>query len=103
LLLVAILKEMKQGVSLPQISAKFHNTLVQGIVAVARRYQLQQVALTGGCFQNCYLLETATTLLQNANISPLTHHHIPPNDGSIAVGQILGVLRQFKITKDKSN
>ncbi|MFW6357900.1 MAG: carbamoyltransferase HypF [Chroococcales cyanobacterium] len=98
-MLVAILKDIEQSVPLPEISAKFHNTLVQGIVAIARHCNIFQVALTGGCFQNSYLLENAIASLQNANFSPLSHSHIPPNDGGIALGQILGALQTRKMAE----
>jgi len=70
------------------ISARFHNTLVEAIVAVAEQAGLERVVLTGGCFQNRYLTERSIRRLHEAGFRPYWHQRIPPNDGGIAVGQI---------------
>lgn len=77
-----------------QLSAKFHNTLAAVIVAVAEQVGVQQVALTGGCFQNRLLLETAIARLRKAGFTPYWQARIPPNDGGIALGQIAAALRE---------
>ncbi|MDT8397869.1 MAG: Sua5/YciO/YrdC/YwlC family protein, partial [Pseudomonadales bacterium] len=76
------------------ISARFHNTLAAMIVAMARRQDERQVVLSGGCFQNRRLLESAVNGLRTAGFEPLWHRDIPPNDGGIAAGQIMAVLRR---------
>ncbi|NJR56583.1 MAG: carbamoyltransferase HypF [Acaryochloris sp. CRU_2_0] len=95
-MLTAILKDQEPiGV----ISAKFHNTLVAMIGAIADHMGIEQVLLTGGCFQNRYLLEAAMQQLQGQGFIPHQHQQIPPNDGGIAVGQLLGAswtLQQSK-------
>jgi hydrogenase maturation protein HypF len=87
-----ILSDLKREVSIALISAKFHNTLAEVIVAVAKRCGHPQVALSGGCFQNRYLTERAATLLAQEGFRPYWHQHIPPNDGGIAFGQIVAAL-----------
>jgi hydrogenase maturation protein HypF len=72
------------------IAAKFHNTLVEIIVAIAHQTDLPKIVLTGGCFQNRYLLETSIQRLRASGFTPHWHHQIPPNDGGISAGQILG-------------
>lgn len=52
-----ILADVNGGVSVPEISAKFHNALAESIVDVAKKTGLVRVALSGGCFQNGYLTE----------------------------------------------
>jgi hydrogenase maturation protein HypF len=74
------------------ISAKFHNTLVEVIVSVARRVGQPRVALSGGCFQNRYLTERAAARLEAEGFRPYWHQPIPPNDGGIALGQIVATL-----------
>ena len=39
------------------IATRFHNMLVEMILAVARHFDTSKVALSGGCFQNRYLTE----------------------------------------------
>ncbi len=83
-----ILGDRKQGVAVGVICARFHNTLADVIVEVARQVGLERVALSGGCFQNRYLTERAFHRLQEAGFRPFTHQRVPPNDGGIALGQI---------------
>jgi hydrogenase maturation protein HypF len=70
-------------------AARFHNTLAEAIVTVARHVGEESVALSGGCFQNRYLTERTVTKLIEAGFKPYWHQRIPPNDGGIAVGQIV--------------
>jgi hydrogenase maturation protein HypF len=81
------LGDIKNGGSRGAISAKFHNMLVQSIVAVARRIGEPTVVLSGGCFQNRLLIERAVKRLREENLRPYWHQRIPPNDGGIALGQ----------------
>ena len=73
---------------------RFHNTLVQIILDVARQTGEKRVLLTGGCFQNKILLEKVVKCLEKAEFQPFWHHRIPPNDGGIAAGQIMAALRR---------
>jgi hydrogenase maturation protein HypF len=93
----AILQDLSNRVSPAIISATFHNTLVAGLVDIACRLRSQypelvKVVLTGGCFQNRYLLERSIKQLQEHNFLVGYHHQLPSNDGGIAVGQIVAAL-----------
>jgi hydrogenase maturation protein HypF len=87
----AIVDEIEAGYSAGVIAAKFHNTLAEMIVAVARRIEQQHIVLTGGCFQNCELTERCVERLIEAGFRPYWHQRVPPNDGGIALGQIVAV------------
>jgi hydrogenase maturation protein HypF len=91
--MVEILREFQQGSPRGEISAKFHNSLAAAVVAVARRFGQTRVALSGGCFQNRYLLERTVTRLRAENIHPYWHQRVPPNDGGIALGQVVAARR----------
>ena len=69
------------------VSAKFHNMLVEMIIAIARKVRVEKIVLTVGCFQNRYLIEQAVERLQQENLKPHWHQRVPPNDGGIALGQ----------------
>ncbi len=84
----AILTDVAGGVAVPEISAKFHNGLAEAVVAIARRSGLARIALSGGCFQNRYLLERAVTRLRAEKFQPYWHQRVPTNDGGVALGQI---------------
>jgi len=90
----AILADVKKGVSVGTISARFHNALAEGIVAVAKRAGQNRVVLSGGCFQNRYLTERAVRRLSAEGFRPYWHQRVPPNDGGIALGQVVAALRR---------
>ena len=83
----ALLGDISAGTNTGLIAAKFHNTLVETMLAVARRAGEPRVVLTGGCFQNRYLCERAVTRLRGEGFRCYWHQRIPPNDGGIALGQ----------------
>ena len=88
-----ILVDLRKGISQGAIAAKFHNTLAEIIVEVARQVVTPKVVLTGGCFQNRYLLEQAVQRLSQAGFKSYWHQRVPPNDGGIALGQIAAAAR----------
>lgn len=83
-----IIYDRSQGVSSELISARFHNTLAEIIVAVALKAGVEKVLLSGGCFQNRYLTEKTIKRLKEEGFTPYWHQRVPPNDGGIALGQI---------------
>lgn len=78
-----------QTYPVPARAAAFHHALAELILQQARQAQIEQVLLTGGCFQNALLTELAAARLRDAGFTVFTHRLIPPNDGGIAAGQIL--------------
>jgi len=72
----------------PRIAvSKFFNTLVETVVQISDLYDLP-VILSGGVFQNRILLELLLKRLPNA----LIPNEVPPNDGGIALGQVVSLL-----------
>jgi hydrogenase maturation protein HypF len=86
--ILELLSGRKAGVAPAAIAAKFHNMLVEMIVAVARKIGEPKVILSGGCFQNRVLTERAIDRLREEKFYPYWHQRIPPNDGGISLGQI---------------
>jgi hydrogenase maturation protein HypF len=72
-------------------SARFHNTVSAAIAEACRRIRLAEglsgVCLSGGTFQNAYLLSHTTQLLRAAGFRVFTHSAVPPNDGGLSLGQ----------------
>jgi hydrogenase maturation protein HypF len=66
-------------------------------VGVAEHIGEPRVAISGGCFQNRYLLERTVNRLRQENFEPYWHQRVPPNDGGIALGQIFAVRHQLKL------
>lgn len=88
----AILADLAGGVAASLIAAKFHNTLAEAVVLVARHVGEPRVALSGGCFQNAYLMERTVHRLRAAGFQPYWHQRVPPNDGGLALGQAAAAL-----------
>jgi hydrogenase maturation protein HypF len=88
-----ILADVKHGLPIGKISVKFHNALIEALIAVAKRVGESCVVLSGGCFQNSYLTRRAVTRLREEKFQPYWHQRVPPNDGGIALGQVVAALR----------
>jgi len=87
-----ILSDIDEKVRPKKISAKFHNTLAKIILEIAEITKLERVILSGGCFQNVFLLERTIDLLEGKNKKVYWHQRVPPNDGGISLGQIAACL-----------
>jgi hydrogenase maturation protein HypF len=87
----AIVADLRAGWPVGTVSAKFHNSLAEAAVEVAKRAALERVVLSGGCFQNRYLLERTIARLRAEGFRPAWHQRIPPNDGGISLGQVAAV------------
>ncbi len=87
----AVIGDVRTGVSANVIGARFHRAVADLIVdlACAQADAGQPVVLSGGVFQNVLLLELTLRGLRAKDIRVLTHRLVPPNDGGIALGQLL--------------
>jgi hydrogenase maturation protein HypF len=92
----AILTDLKKGVPLPTISGQFHNMLIESIVKVAQRTDLEAVVLSGGCFQTGIWTERAVRRLTQEGFRTYWQQRVPPNDGGICLGQIVAA-RWWKV------
>ncbi len=88
-LIAAVLRDKREGLPVSRIAARFHNALVNWILEVAAKSGLKQIVLSGGVFQNCYLTERAAAMLETKGFVVHTHRQVPPNDGGIALGQVV--------------
>ncbi len=85
----AIEQEGRSGNGAARLARRFHDTLAEMIVAVAKREGVPRVCLTGGCFQNLVLAEETIERLRENGLTPYWHQRVPPNDGGIALGQLV--------------
>lgn len=88
-----VVEQWRRRVPAPVIAARFHRGLAGAVVAGCRRLRertgLGTVALSGGVFQNMYLLGCTVAGLEQAGFRVLTHSRVPPNDGGISLGQVV--------------
>jgi hydrogenase maturation protein HypF len=87
----AIVGDVREGVPLRKIAAKFHNGLAEAVLEVCRSmrdaYGSNEVVLSGGVWQNKVLLERSLDLLEEAGFDVFIHRQVPANDGGLALGQ----------------
>ena len=87
----AILRDREENVPNSAIASRFHNTMAEIMVAIAKLAGEEKIALSGGCFQNKLLTELAVTRLRSEGFKVYWHQRIPPNDGGIALGQLAAI------------
>jgi hydrogenase maturation protein HypF len=90
--ILAVLADLKAGVPVSTISARFHAGLarvtVEACVLAAQRAEVDLVVLSGGVFQNRLLLELTSAWLRDDGLRVIVPERLPPNDGQIAFGQV---------------
>jgi hydrogenase maturation protein HypF len=88
-LVAAALADRTRGASPATIAARFHAALVDLAETIAVRAGLARVVLTGGCFQNWRLADQTTARLRARGFTVYLPQAYPPNDGGIALGQLI--------------
>ena len=87
-----IVDDMSQGIDKATISTKFHNTIIlvifDSVTAIRKQEGIRKIVLSGGVFQNKYLLEGTIEILQKNNFEVYSHATVPTNDGGLALGQL---------------
>jgi hydrogenase maturation protein HypF len=89
----ALVADLRAGVPVGVAGARFHAAVVGLVVELARRVRsergLSTVALSGGVFCNALLLGGAAAALRAVGFTVLRHRRVPPNDGGLALGQLV--------------
>jgi hydrogenase maturation protein HypF len=87
----ALIKDRKSGVHISKISARFHNGLAEMVCDVCLKIRMEtginDVALSGGVWQNITLLRRTLSLLEGDGFSVYIHREVPANDGGLSLGQ----------------
>jgi hydrogenase maturation protein HypF len=88
-----VVLDLNSGIDLSVISTKFHNTMIAIICETAKDISkstgIRKIVLSGGVFQNKYLLSGVENQLKKDNFEVYSHQLIPTNDGGIALGQAI--------------
>jgi hydrogenase maturation protein HypF len=101
-LIAATAEDLTAGVPRQVIAARFHRGLAALIqdscVLLRERHALNTVALSGGVFQNLFLLRQTVTRLEAQGFTVLTHSRVPCNDGGISLGQAVVAAARDRLT-----
>jgi hydrogenase maturation protein HypF len=91
--IVAIVNDVSSGRRVGEISARFHNTLSAAIGKVCSRIgasdAVDRVCLSGGSFQNLYVLGRTVVELRRRGFDVFLHAQVPANDGGLSLGQAM--------------
>jgi hydrogenase maturation protein HypF len=92
-LIRSIVEDISSGMPGGEVSLRFHNFLAnslhQAAILAHERTGVKTAAISGGCFQNVYLLEELSGKLERSGFRVLTHSEVPTNDGGISLGQTI--------------
>ncbi|MFG1670025.1 carbamoyltransferase HypF [Streptomyces sp. Y7] len=93
----AIVRDLREGHTAATVAARFHRGVAGLVHALCRRarqrHGLDTVALTGGVFANTLLSAACATALRHDGFTVLRHRLVPPNDGGLALGQLMVAAR----------
>ena len=100
-LIRAVANDVQKKEPLYKIAGKFHRTIInftlEAIKKVHRKTGIKKVVLSGGVMQNKVLLEGISKVLTKNNFTVFVPSILPPNDGSISVGQVVVGNKKLKI------
>jgi hydrogenase maturation protein HypF len=96
-----VVHDLVENVSPSTISGKFHRTIASLVIhacdLIRSQESLNRVVLSGGVFQNIFLLSLVTTGLKKSGFDVYVHHSVPANDGGISLGQaVIAHMRLFQ-------
>jgi hydrogenase maturation protein HypF len=97
---LAIMTDLERKADLRLIATKFHNTVAAAILNVAVKLSsitnIQKAVLSGGVFQNSYLLDRVLEGLAAVKIVAYTNDQVPCNDAGISLGQAYIIRERIK-------
>ncbi|MFF9817789.1 carbamoyltransferase HypF [Streptomyces sp. NPDC014006] len=92
-MLTALLHDQARGTPVPVLASRFHRGVARAVTEICHRARtatgLATVALTGGVFANALLEQECAVRLTRAGFTVLRHGEVPPNDGGLALGQLM--------------
>jgi hydrogenase maturation protein HypF len=95
----AVTAELRAGVPVPTISARFHNGVAVMVLEVCRlirdRDGVSEVALSGGVWQNVTVLSHTVERLRQDGFTVYVHQRVPANDGGLALGQLAVAVQRM--------
>ena len=90
-LIDAIRNDLLSKIPISVIAAKFHESVARLVLDLANKIRSERginlVALSGGVWQNEYLLIRSISLLESDGFTVFRHQQVPANDGGISLGQ----------------
>jgi len=83
---------LSKGVGAGETAARFMNAMCRMAIEMCRKIRedtgLSRVVLSGGVFQNMYLIERLPAMLRDAGFEAYIHRRVSTNDEGLSLGQI---------------
>jgi hydrogenase maturation protein HypF len=96
-----LIDDLIKQTAVPVISAKFHNTIIKAIFEHANSLRnetgINRAVLSGGSFQNRYLLCEVENILGCEGFECYSPDRIPGNDAGVALGQLIIASERRKL------
>lgn len=97
----SIVADLRRGEERQIVAAKFHNGVAQMVVEVClsirEAFRLDKVCLSGGVFQNRFLLSRTLDRLRQQGFEAYVHHLVPCNDGGLSLGQAIVASERARV------
>ena len=89
--IAGLVEDARAGIPPSVLARKFHDTVAEIVLDVSARLAegagAGHVLLSGGVFQNIYLLKKLLAGFRRKKLKVLIHREVPANDGGISLGQ----------------
>ena len=99
-MLQGMIADLRNGVSQPILAARFHSGIAQMVLdtclRLRKQFDIDEVALSGGVWQNTFLLSLTVGLLQENEFKVILHRQVPTNDGGLALGQAVVAIARLR-------
>ncbi|MBR3293931.1 MAG: carbamoyltransferase HypF [Oscillospiraceae bacterium] len=99
-----LVRERDAGIPVGEIAGRFHNTLLRVALALCRAAReqtgLNDVALSGGSFQNMILMRRLPPLLEQAGFRVWKHRRVSCNDEGLSLGQLMIAQAKMEETEN---
>lgn len=96
----AALEDRLAGATAACIAARFQSGFARAVsdcaVRLCAEEGIKTVCLSGGVFQNRFLLERVTACLERCGLAVFANKRVPSNDGGISLGQAWYALKGYR-------
>jgi hydrogenase maturation protein HypF len=101
-----VVNDLHAGISAPKIAARFHNGVAHMVNQVCRvirdQSDVDDVALSGGVWQNMVLLSSTVRFLRRSGFRVYVHRQVPTNDGGLSLGQAVVAAHRLALSHQPS-
>ena len=98
-----LVRKHDAGIPVPVLAAEFMNTVVEMAVrmaaAAAKETGHRRVVLSGGSFQNIYIMKRLPQRLRAAGLEVFCHRRVSCNDEGLSLGQLAIAAETLKTTE----